>query len=161
MYYLGVDTGLVNPAFVLLSETEDKIVWSTRCKIPTEFSLDKRLNLLQEAVRDIIGDIVFIYKGTDFSVVIERPEFQTRGMKRPEDTFKLAFSFGVIFGALSNSYFASEITSITPSQWKGQLPKAITKKRMIAVFGEDAVKRLSHDEVDALALAYKLKQDSQ
>jgi hypothetical protein len=47
---------------------------------------------------------------------------------------------------------ASRVTLWTPTQWKGSMPKAVTRKRVEMVFQSD-LRALGDDEIDALGLA--------
>jgi hypothetical protein len=58
--------------------------------------------------------------------------------------------------AASFRFRASNITLWTPQQWKGSVPKNITKNRFVNYFGEPAeklVRILSDDVVDAIMIA--------
>ena len=83
------------------------------------------------------------------SVVVELPEFHAgaRGMNasRQGDTLMLA----VLCGALmtGSTYF------VTPSQWKGQLSKQMTAKRMLKYWPElRIVQEIDYNWADAIML---------
>ena len=83
------------------------------------------------------------------SVVVELPEFHAgaRGMNasRQGDTLMLA----VLCGALmtGSTYF------VTPSQWKGQLSKQMTAKRMLKYWPELKIKqKIDYNWADAVML---------
>jgi hypothetical protein len=47
---------------------------------------------------------------------------------------------------------ASNVTLLTPAQWKGSVPKEVTRTRLEEAFGANS-KGLSDDEVDAIGIA--------
>lgn len=69
------------------------------------------------------------------------------------DFVKLCMSTGVICSVVNGLDWIKEIKLFTPIQWKGQVPKSVTRNRMIQTYGLDAIQNLSDDEVDALGIA--------
>lgn len=97
-------------------------------------------------------------------VIIEQPEKQVslKGTTSYErnDFVKLCTAFGALLAMVFQLGIPSDrIYLMTPSQWKGQVPKAITKKRMQTAFPELNINELNHDEIDALALAKVLYEN--
>lgn len=105
--------------------------------------------------------------------VVEFPQFQagTRGMAaaRGGDTLYLAYLCGTIacgwYLHMAESMREKKFldmpfpTLITPSAWKGQLPKEITSQRCEKLFGIEARKTSEFNYSDAIMLGvYYLKQ---
>jgi hypothetical protein len=87
---------------------------------------------------------------------IEQPEKQisARGIHAFESNklVKLCAAFGAVVCCAYPTIY--EMYTPTPSQWKGQVPKKITQKRIIKRYGSwRDLSRMNHDEMDAIALA--------
>jgi len=86
------------------------------------------------AVKDIVATLKAWTKQMEISkLYIEFPQaFQSalgQAAINRGDIFKLVFLIGCIRGALLNSYFIS----VSPAEWKGQLPKVETQRRLKAI----------------------------
>lgn len=83
-----------------------------------------------------------------YTMIVEFPEFQagaTRQMGWKTGSLqRLTFLVGVMVGYLPANW---RIIMPTPSQWKGQLPKDVVQRRMIAKYGKqkcDALRVRTH-----------------
>lgn len=93
-------------------------------------------------------------------IVIEKPVvYDTKHQKGDQqDLIGLAIVVGALTSALAP--YAQGILHVTPSQWKGQTPKPVTKKRAIKALSEDELavvelptaKGLQHNCWDAVGI---------
>jgi hypothetical protein len=62
-----------------------------------------------------------------------------------------------IVGFLAGAFGCGEIKLYTPNQWKGSVPKSVTKRKFIRLYGEQANKVLrrgiTDDALDAIMIA--------
>lgn len=63
-------------------------------------------------------------------VIVERPEVYSKGPRQadPNDLIKLALRAG----ALAQAFAPREVIEVLPKTWKGQVPKEIMAKRILA-----------------------------
>lgn len=83
-------------------------------------------------------------------IILEVPEYRKSAhMARESDAIvKLSFVCGMI-SALDN------VIHYTPSQWKGQVPKDVMRRRLSGIITDIDIMRIkSHDTVDAIGLGY-------
>jgi hypothetical protein len=77
------------------------------------------------------------------TVVIEFPEFQASASRmmgwKTGSLQRLTFLVGVLVGMFPATW---RIQLVTPSQWKGQLPKAVVEHRMARDYGAATIRRL-------------------
>lgn len=97
------------------------------------------------------------YNKGDIALVCEIP--QVYSGPRDEDPNDLIDLAGVVGAVAANIVLGSIEWSPTPREWKGQLPKAITKKRVDAKLGDHEkaaiawpIKSLCHNVYDAIHL---------
>ena len=98
--------------------------------------------------------------GTIDTIVIETPQvYQTAHQKGDQrDLVDLAIVVGGIL-AVSRST-ANAALLVRPAEWKGQLPKDVSAKRVISILGEDersaielpTASRLYHNVLDAIGI---------
>lgn len=93
-------------------------------------------------------------------VIIEYPELHA-GMaavaaRESGAIFKLSFVCGGIFSLLRE---IAVIKLVTPSKWKGQLTKELTRKRLYRIYPEIVDKNLDHNIVDAIGIGYYTLMD--
>lgn len=93
-------------------------------------------------------------------IVIEKPMVYDTARQKgdQQDLIGLAIMVGALTSALAP--YAQGILHVTPSQWKGQTPKEVTKKRAIKTLSEDELavvelptaKGLQHNVWDAVGI---------
>lgn len=152
--FIGVDPGLNHPAIAVLDERKS-ILFTTRFNSRPDDPVPKKLH-------DSTLHFVSFYSGfmsanQDYHVAVELPERQDsiRGQKCIDrnDFVKLCMSAGVLVNLFQGFGRVVKVHLFSPSQWKGQVPKAVTKSRLLGHYGADEIMPLSDDEVDAVALA--------
>ena len=62
--------------------------------------------------------------------------------------FKVTFLCGMIF-TLPN------VTTYTPSEWKGQLPKEVVRNRLAKIYPKVVTKKLNHNIMDAIGIGHR------
>lgn len=91
------------------------------------------------------------------SVYIECPRIYPTGTPNPNDLIKLA----VMVGRYAEFFevYGLDVTLVAPSGWKGQLPKAVTERRVRARFPDvdrwlvGVPKGKQHNILDAVGIA--------
>ena len=142
MNLLSIDPGTHYTGYAWWEETHTHITLFKYGLIrATEDDWNKRVETIQFKIQEHFPEFK--------SVVVELPEFHAgaRGMNasRQGDTLMLA----VLCGALmtGSTYF------VTPSQWKGQLSKQMTAKRMLKYWPELKIKqKIDYNWADAIML---------
>lgn len=98
---------------------------------------------------------------TDWDVYFEEPVLRQRGRgpaSKPADLIKLAVSAGVVIGALA----PASVTALSPTDWKGSLPKEVVHRQMLTVLSDNEKlaiekgvgrqKSLAHNLYDAVCI---------
>lgn len=152
--FIGIDPGLNHPALAVLDENKT-ILFTTRYNSKAIHSVPEKLH---EAVLHFVSFYsAFMSAGQEYHVAVELPERQDsiRGQKCIDrnDFVKLCMSCGVLTNLFQGMGQVKKVHLFSPSQWKGQVPKAVTKSRLMAHYGAEEVFLLSEDEIDAVALA--------
>jgi len=160
MLYLGIDPSINGNAYCLMDPT-NKTITTHKFSAPKNKRKDilDRLYLCYNDLTTFIAMNKYIH-ATRIVCVIEQPEKQTseRGTIAHETNkyVKLCAAFGATVASTQQRKFHTVLLA-TPSQWKGQVPKSITKKRMIKRYGTwvpfGSLERKTHDEIDAIGLA--------
>lgn len=77
--------------------------------------------------------------GEMIDLVIEEPQvYDTPKQKgRQRDIIRLAFVAGAVAGALTALGRVSNLQTVQPAQWKGNLPKSVVMERVIAELAEE------------------------
>jgi hypothetical protein len=161
MYYIGIDPSLNEPGFALLIPNKQIITnrLNNRGK-----ELEKYTKLGIESYKILKDFSSVIPSGNKVFVGIEYPNYQDslKGKKCIEtgSLIKLAISAGLILDQvfklqiIHEHYLTIQIKLISPIEWKGQVPKKITKDRMKKKYGNlKDFSFLSDDEVDAIGIA--------
>jgi Holliday junction resolvasome RuvABC endonuclease subunit len=153
MIFMGVDPSIRNTGVAILSQSGNQ--FETTVLSPPKSSDEERIAYLYIQFKTLQLD--------EFTLVgIEKPavEHSKRGFKAREtgriDKLYLAYS-AIICGLVEAK--AYKIIPLTVNQWKGQVPKTVTQQRMEKKYGAEALEGLSHDEIDALAIANKIFND--
>ena len=151
---IGIDPGLNHPAIACIHDYGD-INRFIKIDPNQKASLITRYRQLNNEIRDSLDIIETTSPENHFYFIIEMPQFfnTSKGSKTAErqDLSKLCTSFGIILANVLRITPETNVKLITPIEWKGNLPKRITRKRMEAIYGD--LSHRSDDEVDALALA--------
>ncbi len=92
-------------------------------------------------------------------LVVEVPQVYQRGKGDQNDLLLLALSAGAIAASFVENYDI-EVHGYLPAQWKGQVPKDITKRRVLEELFEEekalielpSAKSLQHNVFDAIGL---------
>lgn len=162
--YVGIDPGINNPALVIVEAnhvSKPKMIFHRALKLKTaHLPLENRLFILWNDFMDVKAMIEFMIednKINETAVYIEYPDYEqsNRGQKAAETggLGKLILSAGVAFTVFIRLVARSELLKlIRPIQWKGQVPKPVTRKRMEEKY-ELQEGLLTDDEIDALGLA--------
>ena len=155
---VGIDTGLVHPAISIIDDSGE-FIDSFKIDPSTKTSLQHRFTSLSYHIRNAISKILDHQKFPLYlhtQIVIEMPGFQSslKGQKSAErqDLSKLCASFGCILTIFLEFFTPDQISLVTPIEWKGQVPKKVTRMRMKQRYGE-LVDSLSSDQVDGLGIA--------
>ncbi len=163
-FYVGIDPGINNPALVVLEKRDDllpEIVYHKPFKLKTEkLPLESRLVILWndfQEIRSLLEAMIDHNNVKETFVYIEYPDYEqsNRGQKAAETggLGKLVLSAGVAFSVFIRLVNRSELLKlIRPIQWKGQVPKPVTRKRMEEKYALQNG-HLTDDEIDALGLA--------
>lgn len=152
---IGIDPGLNHPALACIDDLGN-LKRSIRIDPRQKEQLITRYRQLNNEMRDVL-DIIenTVEPCTNFYFIIEMPQFfnTSKGSKTAErqDLSKLCTAFGIILANVLRITPETNVKLITPIEWKGNLPKRITRKRMETIYGD--LSDSSDDEVDALALA--------
>jgi hypothetical protein len=96
-------------------------------------------------------------------LVVEQPTFFNseagRIAAREGHTIRLSIMLGYIMGKLE--LWEPDVTMLTPAQWKGMVPKDITRKKFFRTFKDAAgmdrwgrIHTYDHDTVDAIMLLH-------
>lgn len=174
--FIGIDPGTNHPAMgiIAINELRKKptFINSWKLKLPPIKSLavyEKKVNYIggPEVRNELIDCLRFIFKFLNWynnqnivCIGIEYPDFEQtfRGIKAASkgDLGKLIFSAGVLFENIKRTLHEcciyNDIKLIKPIQWKGHLPKNITRKRMMELY-ETPFTNHSDDEIDAIGIA--------
>lgn len=90
-------------------------------------------------------------------LILEYPEYWAGSCgfaaRESGSLLKLSFLCGCIY-AYFNTVFPVNIYLVTPSQWKGQLSKEVTNRRLSKIYPNDVNSSLDHNTVDAIGIAY-------
>lgn len=70
--------------------------------------------------------------------------------------FKLAFLVGGLYRTASDLVHASPVI-VLPTEWKGQLSKTATKKRLLRALGIDGLRATEH-AIDAVAMGVRIQR---
>lgn len=152
--FIGIDPGLNHPALAILDE--NKVILATsRYNSKPAHSVPEKLH---EAMLHFVSFYAaFMVTDTEYYVALELPEHQTsiRGQKCIDrnDFVKLCMSAGVLTNLFQGMGQVKKVYLFSPIQWKGQVPKAVTRSRLMSNYGADEIVGLTDDEVDAVALA--------
>jgi len=162
--YIGIDPSINGNAFALL-DPEHNILIPHKFNVKTGSKdwIDKlRLNFIDFSVFiSAMAAIDIHHASVKPFIVVEQPEKQNSAKgKHAYETnkyVKLCAAFGATIVGIGQ-YMHPKLHTLwtpTPSQWKGQVPKAITQKRMLRNYGHwhPALESKTHDEFDALGLA--------
>lgn len=149
---IGIDPGLTGTGLALL---EGRSVTDVVTLRPKGRTWEIKCRWLSENVADILGQDE--WDAANATIVIECPMlFQGafgRGVAASGDLIKLTFAAGVCAAA---AWGVSETVLLpTPNLWKGQLPKAVCRKRIGRVIDVDAAHMAGASEHawDAVGLA--------
>lgn len=153
---IGVDPGLVKPAVVFLSENKTILEVVSPLRAFEGESLEGRYSQLAKFEWRLPSWMI-VTADEPIDVVIEYPQYlkSLKGQKSADrqDLTKLCFAAGILFASLKRQYPFAAFFLYTPMEWKGQVPKKVTKQRMIKLYTDSMVKYLTEDAIDALALA--------
>ena len=155
--FIGIDPGINHPALAVIDHSGE-IVRTAKHNSKPQHSISEKLHYARDWFAGEFSAMATANLNTaEYQVVIELPEHQNsvRGAKCIDrnDFVKLCMSAGMLTVLFKSFTSVKEVALLTPSQWKGQVPKSITKKRMIEIYGLDRIDFRSDDEIDALALA--------
>jgi len=151
MITIGIDPSINSTGIAAINN--GKLIAYDEIKTNRKLDIPGKLKVIGLAIPKFITHI--IPADVPRRCIIEMPEKQTseKGFNFIEkgDFVKLCAAFGV--ACLEANRFCDEIFLFTPSAWKGQTPKKITRKRMEKLYGIETLRGLNHDAIDALALA--------
>lgn len=152
--FIGVDPGINNPALTVIGQDKE-LLHSIKFHAKPAHSIPEKLH---ESILHFVSFMSTLYTPQiEFHVAIELPEHQDsiRGQKCIDrnDFVKLCMSAGALANLFQGMDWIKKVHLFSPSQWKGQVPKRVTRKRMEDVYGLAPIAELSDDQVDALALA--------
>ena len=147
--HLAIDPGLHYSGFCVMS-SDLRILEAGCVHHKGPLSWDARLPLVME-------DVMAVYRRhLPDTFVFEVPEHWSgrEGFAARESgsVFKLTFLAGALYGVVKHQCL-SEMVLLTPSKWKGQMPKDLVHKRLIRKVPE-ASEYTDHNVLDAIALAY-------
>lgn len=152
--FIGIDSGINHPAIAVIGEGSELLLVD-KCKVDLKSSIQDKLRQISNYFQLLSSKIYTV--NTQFICAIELPQWQDsiRGQKCIErnDFVKLCVSVGTIFSSLIHFDHIDKIDLVPPIEWKGQVPKRITRNRLVEVYGLPAISELSDDEVDALGIA--------
>jgi len=146
-YLISIDPGLSGTGVVhwrngvpILARVMKPIMRDVRQQIK-----DGEQDLIPRA-RDLARNFILEAGGfqqVKTTVVIEFPEYQASADRamgwKTGSLQRLTMFIGVLIGMMPPPW---RVILVTPSGWKGQLPKDVVQRRMTAVYGADTVKRL-------------------
>lgn len=146
-YLISIDPGLAGTGVVrwanrkpIAARVMKPIMRDVRDKIK-----DGEEDLIPRA-RDLADQLVsdaalFIFEYT--TVVIEFPEYQASADRamgwKTGSLQRLTMFIGVLIGVMPRTW---RVILVSPSGWKGQLPKDVVQRRMTAVYGANKMKEL-------------------
>ena len=165
MYLIGIDPSINSTGFCILKndpqEPNEKfrfeIIYNQR--ITSNKSDDLRLKVIGLAlgITTLMNQLdKWCDEGYKRYIMLELPQYFATKHGAAEggsqSFMKLTLAAGTILGSCLTSERITDIKLITANQWKGQVPKHIIKTRLDKVF--PGIRKWSHDEVDALGIAY-------
>lgn len=162
MIILAVDPGITRPAIAIINDRfgSEHVYTCDFRVLKGALDFPFRLEILRQKVQGFIDRNYtrFISAYDRAFLVIEQPEHHNslKGKKAEErgDIVKLSMTAGLFFTLFSGAHNFESRIFLTPSKWKGQVPKSVTRSRMEQLYGSDVVSaKMSDDEVDALGLA--------
>jgi len=120
---------------------------TVKCKT-AHLPIETRINTTIMGLEDVVRDL-----DTESTVVIEKPQlwgaYKSVASMHSGDLLGLHLLVGALYWWAANRFESHRVYLIPVSEWKGQLPKEVTQKRMEKKYG---VKFLTDDESDACGL---------
>lgn len=103
----------------------------------------------------LLGAMLSFPVPDNLEVLVELPRVYARGKVNPNDLVDLSFCAGQLAGILH-----APIRTVTPAQWKGQVPKKVMNSRVLARLSEEEQGRiikpkqasLLHNVLDAIGI---------
>lgn len=164
MHIIGIDPSINTTGIAILKKGPPLEIFTKEIKTPG-LSIQERISKFQLEYR-MFMQVVPHHTGL-VKVVIEQPEYHTglTGQMAVErgDIVKLCTAFGAWLQIVCSEISYMDIHLATPSKWKGQVPKNITRKRLLDKYPKFALelKAATHNEIDALGLADWLNNEIQ
>ena len=148
---LAIDPSIISLGWAVLEPPNDKPVLldygTVKCKtvgLPIETRMNTTIAGLEDAVRDLDRESI---------VVIEKPQlwgaYKSVASMHSGDLLGLYLLVGALYWWAANRFVNHLVYLIPVSEWKGQLPKTVTQKRMEKRYN---VTFETDDEADACGL---------
>ena len=149
MRLLAIDPGIHNTGYAVF-DSKDKLCEHGTIRVPEKMVMLERVDYLLHTL---------FCRCKAIEVVVELPEPQrgvrgTMAMLRG-DMLKTSILVGAIFGARWGCYNTWRTCHmVTPSQWKGQLPKTVTQAQCKKLYGVEKKHEYDADMIDAIMLGH-------
>jgi len=148
---LAIDPSIISLGWAILEPPNDEPVLlsygTVECAtvhLPVETRMNTTIAGLEDAVRDLDRESI---------VVIEKPQlwgaYKSVASMHSGDLLGLYLLVGALYWWAANRFVNHLVYLIPVSEWKGQLPKKVTQKRMEKRYN---VKFTTDDEADACGL---------